>query len=166
MKFRGIAQFVSVDDKAIINVGEPNCAVSTGVKGHNRSLVSTESPRLLALDHDFHIHGRVASVALFVETPVHSSDSFYTDQPFVTNKDKVTQPSSAFRHATELADLIRIHYSTDTRTASKPVLVVLSDGGPDHRVTFGSVKIASLCLFQALDLDMLICMWTCPYQSW
>ena len=43
---------------------------------------------------------------------------------------------------------------------------MVSDGGPDHRVTFGSVKVANLCLFQALDLDMLICMHTCPYQSW
>ena len=42
-------------------------------------------------------------------------------------------------------------------------------GGPDHRVTFGSVKVASLTLFKALDLDnniMLICIRTCPYQSW
>ena len=42
----------------------------------------------------------------------------------------------------------------------------MSDGGPDHRVTFGSVKIVSLTLFKALDLDMLICIRTYPYQSW
>ena len=45
-------------------------------------------------------------------------------------------------------------------------MVVVSDGGPDHRVTFGSVKVANLCMFQVLDLDMLVCVRTCPYQSW
>ena len=49
---------------------------------------------------------------------------------------------------------------------SKHILVVVSDGGPDHRVTFGSVQVSSLTLFRALDLDMLICVRTCPYQSW
>ena len=84
----------------------------------------------------------------------------------MTNKDKVTQPSHALRHATELTDLIRTHFSEDGLTSAQPVAVVVSDGGPDHRVTFDSVKVSSLTLFRALDLDMLICVRTCPYQSW
>ena len=28
------------------------------------------------------------------------------------------------------------------------------------------VQVAALTLFRALDLDMLVCMRTCPYQSW
>ena len=92
---------------------------------------------------------------------------FFTGHPFVTNKDKVTQPSHALRHATELTDLIRTHVSEDGLTSAQPILaVVVSDDGPDHRVTFGSVKVSSLTLFHALDLDMLICVRTCPYQSW
>lgn len=31
---------------------------------------------------------------------------------------------------------------------------------------FGSVKVASLGLFFSLDLDMLVCVRTCTYQSW
>ena len=61
---------------------------------------------------------------------------------------------------------IRDRYHSDQDHLSKPILVAVSDGGPDHRVTFGSVKVASLTLFRALDLDMLICIRTCPYQSW
>ena len=45
-------------------------------------------------------------------------------------------------------------------------MLLVSDGGPDHRVTFGSVKVACMSLFRALDLDMLICVRTCPFQSW
>ena len=76
-------------------------------------------------------------------------------------------PSSALRHATEMVDLVQTQWiSEDGTKSSKSVLVTVSDGGPDHRVMFGAVKVASLCLFQALDLDMLICVRTCPYQLW
>ena len=44
--------------------------------------------------------------------------------------------------------------------------IIVSDGGPDHRVTFGSVQVAAVTLFRALDLDMLVYVRTCPYQSW
>ena len=73
----------------------------------------------------------------------------------------MTQPSSAFRHTTELTELIQINYPS-----VKPVMVLVSDGGPDHRVTFKSVQVANLCMFMALDLDMLVCVRTFPYQSW
>ena len=166
---REIVSLVSVDDKAIVPVGEPNCFLSTGVHGHNRSLVPHGSggPMLQALDHDFHMHGIVPSVAFFVDVPDNSADSFYRGQPFVINKDKVTQPSSPIRHAAELTQLVRAHSSTDSGlVSSKPVMIVVSDGGPDHRVTYGSVKVSYLTLFRALDLDMLVCIRTCPYQSW
>ncbi len=50
---------VSVDDKCIIPVGETSCPVSTGVRGHNRSLVPVDGAQLQASDHDFHLHGIV-----------------------------------------------------------------------------------------------------------
>ena len=40
-----------------------------GVRGHNRSLVPLDGPTLLALDHDFYVHGIVPSVAFFVDIP-------------------------------------------------------------------------------------------------
>ena len=47
-----------------------------------------------------------------------------------------------------------------------PVALLISDGGPDHRVTFLSVKVSMIALFRSLDLDMLIAIRTCLYQSW
>lgn len=153
--------FVSVDDKAVIPVGEPDCPVATGVRGHNHSLVPLDGPQLVALDHDFHINGIVPSVAFVVDVPENHSDSFFNGHAYVTLKDKVTQPSSALRHASELTQLVQSHCDQ-----KKSIMILVSDGGPDHRVTFGSVRVASLGLFRALDLDMLICVQTCPYQSW
>ena len=62
---------ISVDDKAIIPVGEPKYPVSTGVRGHNRSMVISSTPiaQLKALDHDFHIAGIIPSVAFFPNIP-------------------------------------------------------------------------------------------------
>ena len=133
LKFVDIYIYVSIDDKAIIPVGEPGC--------------SWWSTQLLAPDHDFHIHGIVPSVAFFVDIPEHSSNSFFSGQAIVTNKDKVTQPSSAIWHSIELTGIIHTHFGDSHGHASKPVLVVVSDGGPDHHATFGSVKIADICLF-------------------
>ena len=98
---RDFTTYMSVDDKAIIPVGEPNAPVSTGVHGHNRSLVPSEGPQVEALDHDFHLHGIVPSVAFCVDIPDNANNSFYSGQPFVINKNKFTQQSSALRHATE-----------------------------------------------------------------
>ena len=47
-----------------------------------------------------------------------------------------------------------------------PVLLMYSDGGPDHRVTYVSVKLALIALFREMDLDILIALRTAPSNSW
>ena len=91
---------------------QPWLSIGYRGKGSQSFLVSLDGPHLLALDHDFHVHGVVPSVAFFVNTPEKAIDSFFDGQVFVTNKDKVTQTSSALRHATELTNLVRTHYSS------------------------------------------------------
>ena len=62
--FRDLVTYVSVDDKAIIPVGEPGLPLSTGMRGHNGSIVPLQADQgPLALDHDFHVHGVVPSVS-------------------------------------------------------------------------------------------------------
>ena len=165
---RDIVNYISVDDKAIISVGEPGLPVSSSVRGHNRSIVLADGPSPSALDHDFHVHGIVPSVAFAVKIPISPKDSFYCGKAFVCVKDKVTQPSSALRHATELSQLLKssTFENDDDVLASKPILVTVSDGGPDHRITFVSVQLSLICLFISLNLDMLVVARTCPYQSW
>jgi hypothetical protein len=75
---------ISVDDKAIVPIGEPHQPVSTGVRGHNRSLVVANLSTLKALDHDFHV-----SVAFSPRIPSEARDSFFSGPVFVTLKDKV-----------------------------------------------------------------------------
>ena len=56
-----VTTYLSVDDKAIVPVGEPDLSS----RSHNRSLVLTGAS-LKALDYDFHIHGIVPSVVFAV----------------------------------------------------------------------------------------------------
>lgn len=150
LKFKGRVRI-------IIPVSEPGLPVSTGVRGHNRSLVSA-GHELAALDHDFHVGGLVPSVALLVDLPDNHQDySFFQGRAYVNLKDKVTQPSGAMRHSNVVCK---------DGTSHLPILLMVSNGGPDHRVTFGSAKMALIALFQALNLDMLVAIRTCPYQSW
>ena len=62
--------------------------------------------------------------------------------------------------------LFRDGCADDSVGFNKSVLLLLSDGGPDHRLSYGSVQVSLLALFFRLNLDMLIAVRTCPYQSW
>ena len=123
-----------------------------------------DGPSPSALDHDFHVLGVVPSVTFAVDIPESSQDSFYHGKAFVCLKNKVTQPSSVLRHATETSHLLQSPVFGNT-VASKPILVTVSDGGPDHRITFVSVQLLMICLFMTLYLDMLVVARTSPYQS-
>ena len=113
MHSSNITLLLSVDNKAIVPVGEPGDPISTGVRGHHRSSMCSGGPTLAALDHDFHLHGIVPSVALAIEIPESPNDSFFSGQPSVSNKDKVTQPSSPHRHSAEIVQSVHSNFSSD-----------------------------------------------------
>ena len=46
------------------------------------------------------------------------------------------------------------------------MLLLYTDGGPDHRSTYMSVKLSMIALFRSLDLDMLVALQTAPSNSW
>ena len=125
---KSLVRMISVDDKAIIPVGEPRFPVSAGARGHNRSLMSVDGPQNCALDHDFHVHGIISSVSFIVDIPISAKDSFFQGKACVTLKDKVSQPSSALRHTSELINALE-------KEDYKPTI---SNGGLDHRITFPS----------------------------
>ncbi|XP_060571418.1 uncharacterized protein LOC132729628 [Ruditapes philippinarum] len=165
VRFRNESILICLDDKSVVPVGEPGKPVSTGVRAHNKSLV-IRGAVLSALDHDFHIHGAVPSVLFKVDIPEHKSDSFYNGTVHVTVKEKVFSPSSPMRHAAESMKILRNGDSEDGLSLTKPILFVYTDGGPDHRSTYWSVQLSYICMFIALDLDMLIAVRTAPSQSY
>jgi hypothetical protein len=97
---------------------------------------------------------------MLVDIPDSNDGSFYRGQVYVVNKDLVFEPSSPLRHATELMTVL------ESEELSKPIMLLYTDGGPDHRLTYLSVKLSLMCIFVALDLDMLCAVRTPPYNSW
>ena len=73
-------------------------------------------------------------------------------------KEGAFKPSSPLRHSTEIAKAIT------TVVQTKPVLFIYSDGGPNHRINYISVKIALIALFRKLNLDYLCAV--APYHSY
>ena len=164
-KFKEFATLQCLNDKAIVPVGEPGHPVSTGVRAQHGSIV-VGAAQSVAMDHDFHVAGIIPSVCFMVDIPKNPRDSFYNDLIHVTVKDKVFQPSSPLRHAAETVAIIRKYYSGDDVNMEKPILIRYTDGGPDHRTTYKSVKVAALAQFIALDLDMIVCARTAPCGSY
>ena len=160
VKFKKLVSFFCVDDKAKVDFGEPGAANSTGVRG-KKSIVPITST-LVALDHDLQTKGSITpSVCLKIDIPDTIENSFYKGKVTVTYKDSVFQPSTPFRHGIEIQ---RILENGDGDVP--PVLIIYSDGGPDHRITYHSVKLALIVLFKILDLDLLIAGRTAPGHSW
>ena len=151
---REVTTFLCVDDKSKIDYGEPNHAISPGARG--KKSVIPISTVLGALDHDVNSkRSYTPSVSLEVEI-LDELDSFYWGQITVALEGSVLQPSSPFCHATEIKELLQDHV--------KPALMIYSDGGPDHRLTYHSVQLSLISVFVNLDLDMLIAARTAPGQ--
>lgn len=160
IKYQDYACFISADDKHKVPIGE-DVPVSTGVR--NKKTLAPAEGEISAADHDFTKLSLTPSVTLFVDIPNNISESFYDGKVYVCYKDTVFQPSSALRHSTEFFNLVKHQYQNQPFPA---ILSLYTDGGPDHRCTFGSVQVALICLFLAGDFDMLIAVRTAPHHSW
>ena len=158
VKYRENVTFLSIDDKSKVDFGEPNLAISAGVRG-KKSIVPLTTV-LGALDHDVQSKGSLTlSVCLNVDVP-EEMGTFYQGQVTVILKDAVFQPSTQFRHSTELCQIL------EKAGPVNPILMIYSDGGPHHRFTFSGVQLSLIGLFKKLDLDLLVVGRTAPGHSW
>ena len=70
------------------------------------------------------------------------SPACLTSHTTLRYKEGAFELSSPLRHSTELSNVL------GDRVQHKPILFVYSDGGPDYRVTYISVKLALIALFR------------------
>jgi len=154
-RFRDVCSFFSADDKARINIGPPGVFVQSGVR--NKPQLAPVGVELLALDHDYDGTCLVPSVYLKHEIPDIVAGDWYKGSVTVGLKDGVFQKSCPWRHAEEL---YRQYQNSKT-----PILMLLTDGGPDRMLKRATVMAAQIALFLSLDLDMLIVSRTVPHLS-
>ena len=79
-------------------------------------------------------------------------------------KISATDLSTALRNATEVANVLI--EKLDTKEALAPVLILYTDGGPEHRTTFLSGQIGMICSQKYLDLDQVLAVRTAPGHSY
>ena len=152
--------------QSTIPVGEPDHAVSSGVRAYNWSLGANDKTVLGALDHDWKLAWIVVSVNLFNEIPEESNGSFFTGKATVITKDRIFEKSTPVRYMAESCTEIRQKHSKDGIKCSEQILLLCTDGGGDHNASNISDQISLICLFLQLGLDYLIAMRTCRTQGW
>ena len=157
LMMRDVSVLVCVDDKHRVKVGEPSCPVAAAERG--RQVIVHGRSEFQVADHDFTRFSIIPSVVFEVNIPESIAGSWYDGNVHVLYKDAAFEPSSPIRHAAELVSVLR------SKSLTHPVLFLYSDGGPDHRVTYTSVKLALIALYLDLNLDYLIAARTAPYHS-
>ena len=127
-----------------------------------RKRVITGKNQIMSVgDHDITKLNIILSVDFLIDIPDDINGSFYRGQVCIGFKNDILQPSSAICRASELKQVLQ-----NQSDLIKPVLLLYTDGGPDHRNTYLSVKLSLIALFLLLDLDMLISLHTAPCNSW
>ena len=158
----GNVQFISADDKAKFKYGEPTHALAT--LSRNKPGIAPTNKTVSAADHDVHNKGSVTpSVVLQVDIPDDPSISFYQGQVHVSLKCSIFQPSTCFRTLLELEKMLKKASAwSDVNT-----LILFTDGGPEHLLTYESVRTALCVLFKRNPhIDALIAIRTAPGQSY
>ena len=144
--------------KNTIKVGEPGCPIAAAERG-KQVLVSRQT-KFQVGDHDFSKFSLTPSVCLLIDVPETLEGSFYRGSVFVGLKDNAFEASSPLRHMAEFNQILT------SCSDDNPVLLLYTDGGPDHRLTYVSVKLSLIALFLERDLDMLCAVRTPPHHSW
>ena len=136
-----------MDHKAKIPIGEPGCPESS--TQHMKKALRTANITLEASDHNFDVASVTPSVNLICTIPNESLESFYGGQVYVGLKNSIIQPSDPLRHVVELIDVLHDEFAT-----IPPYLVLFTDGGGDHNITFLFNQCVLLALFKILDVDI------------
>ena len=98
-------------------------------------------------DNDFTKISITPSVSFLLDIPEAIAESWYTGQVHVLFKDTTFEPSSPPRYAAQTVNMLH------ERATDCPVLFLYTDGGPDHRLTYASVKLTLIAVFWKFDLD-------------
>ena len=117
------------------------------------------------MNHDFRVGNIVPSVTLRCNIPKDVSESFFIGgedgygQLFVTLRDAVFDPSEVYDHCAQLVVTLR------DKGLNPKVLVLQTDGGPDHSLKRMATKFALIATFSELDLDRLVALRGAPNGS-
>ena len=126
-----------------------------------KKALTTANITLEASDHNFRVASVTPSVNLICSIRNEPLGLFYGGQVYVGLKNSIFQTSNPLWQVVELIDVLHDEFAT-----IPPYLVLLTDGGGDHNITFLFNQCILLALFKILDLDILNVGRCAPCQSY
>ena len=90
--------------------------------------------------------------------------SWYRGIPHIYLKTTATEPSSALRNAVEIENVLTSKFGSKENIP--PIILLYTDGGPEHCITFLSVKIKMIAIQKSLNADSLIAVRTASGHSY
>ena len=153
---RGNCVFISCDDKSKIDFDEPGTCYH--LEYVERRVLLHQTPCLCLLTTM--LEGNIIpTVDMICDVPESIDDSFYQVVVNIKLKEGVFQLSSTTHSTLELVQTMRENEFDNFDT---PNVYMITDGGPEHRLTFESVKISLIMLFNELNIDFLVAIRTAP----
>ena len=92
----------------------------------------------------------VPSVTLVNDIPTEITGSWCSSREFYALKESAFEPSSPIRHVAEIRSCLQ------SLGEVNPILLLYTDGGPDHRIICLSVQVTLIALFRKLNLDCVL----------
>ena len=189
-----LVKFAGQDDKAKVPVGDI-VPVSTKVHIKQKAIVPADDSDNMnkAADHDWSKANIIPSVTLLGNIPQEYDGSFYSGgedgngEIHVVLRDATFDASDVFDHSAQLYDILinkdlaseaslTLSSSANSdedeedddlfRIAKMNVLLLQTDGGPDHNLKFLRTKLALIALFNALGVDHLVALRGAPHGSY
>ena len=103
------------------------------------------------------------TIVIIHKVPRTIGNSWYRGQPYIYVKITPTELSSALRNVVEIEQVLTQQYRGKENIP--PILRIYTDGGPEHRTNFMSVKLAIIALHQSINADLTIVLRTVPGHS-
>jgi hypothetical protein len=160
-----VVRFAGQDDKCKVPVGDV-LHVSSNVQPNTKAIVPT-GESVKAADHDWKCANIIPSVLHLGNIPDDMAGSFFggghdteTGELEVVLKDATFDPSDVFSHCAQLL--------VSMRERQVPFLLLLqTDGGPDHNLIFVRTQLALVAMFLELEgIDHLVVLRGCPQGSY
>ena len=157
-----LVSFICTGDEHKISVGEPGFPIAA--LPHGRRVLDGKNEVFQVANHEFSNLSLIPTVTLINHINESFEDSWYRGELNVLLKITAISPSSALKNAREVGDVSIVKYGSVEQIP--PALIMYTDGGPEHRTTFLSVKITIIALQKFLNLDHILVARTAPGHSY
>ena len=140
--YRNFTLIISTGNKSKIKCRELGCPILVVTCG--KKLLVVKDQIIQSADHDFTYIMLVPIVVIINDLPSSFGQSWYHGKPYVYIKITETEPSSAVRNSVEIKRALMKKFCTKENIP--PIIIIYTDGAPEHHTHFLSVKIAIILL--------------------